>query len=347
MSPRTPEEVAEAVRSGAKLLPRGGGSKPALSQAPAGVEVLEMGGLAGIVEYRPEEFVIIALAGTPLSEVKELLRRHQQYLPFDPPLAAAGATLGGTVAAGLSGPMRHRFGGVRDFILGVRLVDGKGRLVRGGGKVVKNAAGFDLPKLMVGSLGQLGVLVELTFKVFPLPKATKSLQSRLPLSEALERVQALGRSPLELMALDLLPLPEGEILLAARIGGDPEAMDERLERLKGWLPGAQELDEAFWEEEVLSWETPHLLKVPTTPKEIPALEALLQPLQAPRRYLAGGQLLYLGWPGSLQDLGPLQGRALFLKGGPAPLPPLGPFGSKVKAALDPEGRFPPWSDGSR
>lgn len=157
MSPRTPEEVAEAVRSGAKLLPRGGGSKPALSQAPAGVEVLEMGGLAGIVEYRPEEFVIIALAGTPLSEVKELLRRHQQYLPFDPPLAAAGATLGGTVAAGLSGPMRHRFGGVRDFILGVRLVDGKGRLVRGGGKVVKNAAGFDLPKLMVGSLGQLGV----------------------------------------------------------------------------------------------------------------------------------------------------------------------------------------------
>ena len=104
-----------------------------------------------------------------------MLAEHGQYLPFDPPLAAAGATLGGTVAAGLSGPGRYRYGGVRDFVLGVRFVDGMGNLVRGGGKVVKNAAGFDFPKLMVGSLGRLGVLAELSFKVFPQPPAFATL----------------------------------------------------------------------------------------------------------------------------------------------------------------------------
>ncbi|NJN81466.1 MAG: FAD-binding protein, partial [Caldilineaceae bacterium] len=164
------DDVVEAVRSGLWLHPVGGGSKPALS-TPRDRAALEMRSLTGILEYDPGEYTITALAGTGLSEVQATLAANGQYLPFDPPLADRGATLGGTVAAGLSGPGRVRYGGVRDFLIGVRFVDGRGRLVRGGGKVVKNAAGFDLPKLFVGSLGTLGLLVETTFKVFPQPRA--------------------------------------------------------------------------------------------------------------------------------------------------------------------------------
>src|SRR5436190_11409249 len=114
--------------------------------------------LSGMMEYDPAEFTFTALAGTPLAVVQKELAGNGQYLPFDPPLAAQGATLGGTVAAGLSGPGRLRYGGVRDFIVGVQWVDGSGTVIRGGGKVVKNAAGFDFPKLFTGSLGRLGIL---------------------------------------------------------------------------------------------------------------------------------------------------------------------------------------------
>src|SRR5437660_7832676 len=135
-----------------------------------------MTGLSGIVEYEPSEFTFTALAGTRVTEIAEALRKRGQYLPFDPMWQEAGATLGGTVASGLSGPGRFRFGGLRDFILGVRFVDGTGRLLRMGGKVVKNAAGFDLPKFFVGSLGRFGVLAELTFKVFPRPPSRLTLR---------------------------------------------------------------------------------------------------------------------------------------------------------------------------
>src|SRR5688572_27540127 len=171
VSPDSIDAVCAAVCGHRCVLPSGGGTKPALSRAPDGVVRLDMRGLSGMVEYEPDEFTFTALAGTPLSVVQAELARHGQYLPFDPPLAAEGATLGGTVAAGLSGPGRLRYGGVRDFIVGVQWVDGGGALIRGGGKVVKNAAGFDFPKLFTGSMGRLGVLVEMTFKVFPSPAA--------------------------------------------------------------------------------------------------------------------------------------------------------------------------------
>src|SRR4029079_6930035 len=111
-----------------------------------------------------------------------------QYLPFDPKCVEAGATLGGTVASGLSGPGRFRFGGLRDFILGVRFVDGAGRLLRMGGKVVKNAAGFDLPKFFVGSLGRFGVLAEMTFKVFPRPQSARTFMLAAGSLDAAARV---------------------------------------------------------------------------------------------------------------------------------------------------------------
>lgn len=125
--------LADAVASSARVLPVAGGTKPALSTAPHGVVALDVGGLRGIVDYDPAELTLTARASTPLSEIAAVLARHGQYLPFDPPLAAAGATLGGTVAAGVGGPGAYRYGGVRDFVLGVRFVDGAGRLARAGG----------------------------------------------------------------------------------------------------------------------------------------------------------------------------------------------------------------------
>ncbi len=170
--PATAGEVQEAVRSHARVHVRGGGTK---STPPADGMLITLAGLPGITEYSPAECVVTMGAGTTLAELERTLAAEGQYLPFDPPLAASGATIGGTVASGLSGPRRYRYGGVRDFLIGVRVVDGGGRLIRSGGKVVKNAAGFLLHHGMVGSLGQFGVLTELTFKVFPQPEARRTI----------------------------------------------------------------------------------------------------------------------------------------------------------------------------
>jgi len=165
-----------------------------------------MGGLAGITEYQPSEYTFTALAGTPLGELAQVLAGHGQAIPFDPLLVKAGSTLGGATAAGLAGPGRFRFGGIRDFILGIRYVDGAGQLIRAGSRVVKNAAGFDLPKFMVGSLGRLGVLYELTFKVFPTTAERLSLRVRCTdHRQATGRLIEAARARWELAALDYLP----------------------------------------------------------------------------------------------------------------------------------------------
>ena len=133
LQPTTIDGVQQSVCAAARILPRGGGTKPVLSTPPEGVTALELSGLRGVTEYEPEEFTFTALAGTPLAEVNQILAEHGQYLPFDPPLVERGATLGGTVASGLSGPGRYQYGGVRDFLLGARYVDGEGNLIYGGG----------------------------------------------------------------------------------------------------------------------------------------------------------------------------------------------------------------------
>ena len=141
LQPRTLEEVQEAVRQFSQLRIRGGGTKPGLSRAPERVSLIDFRHLSGVIEYVPEEFTVTALAGTPVVEVERLLSSRQQYLPFDPILTRRGATLGGAVAAGTSGSGGYRSGGIRNFILAVCLVDGTGECVRGGARVVKNAAG--------------------------------------------------------------------------------------------------------------------------------------------------------------------------------------------------------------
>ena len=289
------EFIVEAVRSGEAVRARGGGSKPALSSQAN----LELVALSGILEYDPSEYTFTALAGTTVLEVQELLERHGQFLPFDPVLVEAGATLGGTVAAGLSGPGRQRYGGVRDFILAVQFVDGLGRVVRGGGKVVKNAAGFDLPKLHCGSLGRLGILTELTFKVFPAPKDWITLRFGFDRSnDALEAVIKLSGSSFDMYALELL-----DKTIIVRLGGLRNAFSERVQNLENFLGQHCEVFEAdaeIWREaREFLWQPTgsSLVRIPLTPAKIPGFETRLREMglqDAARRYSAGANLAWIG-----------------------------------------------------
>lgn len=304
--PASLTDLQSLIRVAPRWLARGGGTKPALSTPTEGETTMDLRGLAGVLEYNPGEFTFTALAGTPVADVQNLLAEHGQYLPFDPPLATKGATLGGTVASGLSGPGRYRYGGVRDFILGVQWVDGDGQLRRAGGKVVKNAAGFDLPKLFVGSCGQLGLLTELTFKVFPKPQAYATLRlefHRLP--EALEAVYKLYRSQMDLESLDIRP-DARSVTVYVRLGGLREALPARLDRLGQLLGGGEILeggnDILLWNGiREFEWASPEaaLVKVPLTPARIVALDAELEKLNDARRYSAGGQVAYIA---SVDDL---------------------------------------------
>jgi glycolate oxidase FAD binding subunit len=293
-----------------------------------------------------------------------MLAERGQYLPFDPPLASAGATLGGTIAAGLSGPGRYRYGGARDFLIGIRFVNGRGEIVRGGGNVVKNAAGFDFPKLMVGSLGRLGILTELTFKVFPAPAATASLRAHFAdLGAALDTVVRLSHSKFDLDALDLIP-GDGDVLLWVRLGGLATALPQRLERLAALIrePGTSRQmprridlfgkDEPVphWTEiETMGWRTAEslLVKIPVTPKRIRQLDPILAARGADRRYSSGGNTAWIGWPGAVDELdGLLRQHQLpgLLIDGPPGRPWLGQLNGRamlqrIAATLDPEGKF--------
>ncbi len=361
LQPTSLADVQDAVRQSERIRVRGGGSKPALSTAADGVTQLDLAALRGVREYEPQELVFTALAATPVAEIEAMLAAHGQYLPFDPLLVDRGATLGGVVAANTAGSGRFRYGGVRDFVIGVRFVDGRGDLIRGGGKVVKNAAGFDLPKLMVGSLGRLGVLVELSCKVFPRPAAYASLVVHFPaLPPALEALYRLNTSAFDLEALDLAPTAGGALALWLRIGGPADVLAERLDRLQNALaPGAMgfarlqgEEEAHFWRERrELSWVPSDfsLVKVPITPGRLPDLEARLATTDVVRLYSVGGNLAWLAWPphspraaiqALLNELG-LTG--MMLLGSPdepllTPLPGAA-FFHRVKQALDPDGRF--------
>ena len=322
LTPATPEALAEAVRAHPRVLAIGARTKPRLSRMPAEVTLISTRALRGMVEYEPDEFTFTARAGTPVREIERELAARGQYLPFDPLWLDAGATLGGTVAAGLSGPGRFRFGGVRDFILGIRFVDGMGRLLRMGGKVVKNCAGFDLPKFMVGGLGRYGALAELSFKVFPLPAARLTLQ-----------------------------LPTEGAEAAARVFTEAAGARWECEAL------APDRAEALWAE-VREFRWAHadgvLAKVALTPAAMPALDAAVRSLKGARLHFSvGGNLAFVSLPPAVALTAlPERLRALGLAGltlrGGAPLWPgrhtIPAIAGAVKQALDPDNRFPPTED---
>jgi glycolate oxidase FAD binding subunit len=316
--------------------------------------------LSGILEYQPKEFTFTALAGTPLAVIEEVLSREGQYLPFDPPLVQRGATLGGAIASGLNGSRRYHYGGLRDFILGVRFLDGSGNLIRSGGKVVKNAAGFDYSKLLVGSLGRLGVVVEATFKVFPMPEAARTLRLEYTsLQDALEALYVLSTSNLDLDALDLEPSAAGT-LLWARLAGLRSSLEARTDRTLNLLRSGPSFQNNMLEgdEEATYWERLRefpwasqgdcLVKVPVTPGRIIALDAAQAAFSLHRRYLAGGQAAWFATsnPEELRTVlngAGLHGLVVTGQVGNSPYlgePPGRSFYDRVKSALDPDHRFP-------
>jgi glycolate oxidase FAD binding subunit len=321
------ERIREAAARRAPLRLRGGGSKDFYGNTPRG-EVLDTRGYAGIVDYEPTELVITARCGTSLSDVETLLEKNGQCLPFEPPHFGAGATLGGCVAAGLSGPRRASAGALRDFVLGVKLVDGRGELLGFGGQVMKNVAGYDVSRLVAGSLGMLGLIAEVSLKVAPRPQAETTLRLEAPQARALELMNRWAGQPLPVSAtawhdgelyVRLSGSQAGVRAAAAKIGGAeaPAPWSAIREQTHGFFSGPEPL-----------WR----LSVPSTSAEV-----------------NGRQLIE--WNGGLRWLRAAQkpdAKATLFRGGDksggcfAPLEPvLARVHRELKAAFDPAGIFNP------
>ena len=194
------DAVRAAAADGRQLRLRGGGSKDFWG-APLTGEVLDTRGFSGIVSHEPSELFVTARCGTPLAELEAALAAHGQCLPFEPPHFGAGATVGGMVAVGLSGPARASVGSVRDYVLGVRMVNGRGEDLTFGGQVMKNVAGYDVSRLLAGSWGTLGLITEVSLKVLPVAPAEATLMmAGLDQATALNLLHRWGGQPLPLNA---------------------------------------------------------------------------------------------------------------------------------------------------
>ncbi|QOL50037.1 glycolate oxidase subunit GlcE [Massilia litorea] len=235
------EQFRDQIRAAAArqqaLRIRGGGTKDWYGGLLQG-EILDTRGHTGIVDYEPTELVITARCGTPLAEIEAVLAQQNQMLAFEPPHFGPGATFGGAIAAGLSGPRRANSGGVRDFVLGAQLMDGKGDLLNFGGQVMKNVAGYDVSRLLAGSLGTLGLITELSVKVLPRSFAEATLRFEANEIEAIRMLNVWGGQPLPVSASCW-----HRGVLALRLSGARAAVDAAVKSL-----GGQVVDDAagFW-----------------------------------------------------------------------------------------------------
>jgi glycolate oxidase FAD binding subunit len=220
--------VQQALEQKTPLEIRGGGSKSFLGRRERPQQILQTSAHTGVVIYEPTELAITVRSGTTLREVEELLQQQQQQLPFEPPAFSTHTTLGGIVAAGLSGPRRPYAGAVRDAVLGVKLINGKGEIVEYGGRVMKNVAGYDVSRLMTGAMGTLGVLLEISFKLQPQPQKSRTLSHELPLSKALAKMTEWTR---ETNPIDATVWHEGQLYF--RLSGSAEGVDAARKKLGG------------------------------------------------------------------------------------------------------------------
>lgn len=230
------DRVRAAVRNATPLRIRGGGTKDFYGGVPNG-EILDTRGYAGIVDYDPTELVLTARAGTALADIESAMRDSGQMLAFEPPHFDQGATLGGVIATGLSGPRRPYAGAVRDLVLGVRVIDGRGDDLTFGGRVMKNVAGFDVARLMTGALGTLGVVTEASLKCLPLPKAEDTRAFECAADAAIRMTNEWAGQPLPLSATCY----QGGIL-RVRLSGAAPAVAAAASR----LGGDSDADERFW-----------------------------------------------------------------------------------------------------
>ena len=279
------DRIRAAAAGKRALRLRGGGSKDFYGNAPRG-DLLDTRGHSGVVAYEPTELVVTARCGTLLSELEKILSGQGQILAFEPPGFGPAATLGGCVAAGLSGPRRASTGALRDFVLGAKILDGRGRPLGFGGQVMKNVAGYDLSRLLAGSLGTLGLILEVSLKVLPRPRAELTLKLELPQARALETVNRWAGQPLPISAS---AWTEGD--LALRLSGAESAIRAAAEKLGGEVLGAGEA-EGYWagireqSDPFFAGEAP--------------LWRLSLPSHAPQLELPGAQLIE--WSGALRWL---------------------------------------------
>ena len=339
------DAIAGARARREPLLLRGGGTKDFYGGVPRGVP-LELAPLNGISSYEPTELVITALAGTPLASIEAELALRGQYLAFEPPRYAPGGTLGGMVAAGLSGPSRARLGCVRDYVLGATILNGRGELMSFGGQVMKNVAGYDVSRLMAGALGVLGVLCEVSLKVVPVPPRVRTLVFRHDQAQALAMLAALNRQP--------LPVHAGawhDQTLYLRLAGSEPAVAAAGERLGGDVLEAP-VAEAWWT--ALRDQTHAFFTAPGTD-----LWRLSLPPTAPVVDLPGEQ--FIEWGGGLrwwrtpatatlvrERAAALGGHATRFRTQDAARDPFTPLADplrrlhrELKAAFDPDGLFNP------
>lgn len=227
------DQVRAAASDRQPLRIVGGDTKAFYGQPNTGT-VLSTTAWTGIVSYEPTELVVTVRAGTPLAALEAVLAERGQYLPFEPPRFAPGGTVGGMVAAGLAGPARATVGGVRDYVLGAQFINGRGELLSFGGQVMKNVAGYDLSRLMAGSMGTLAVLTEVSLKVLPLPPAEATLVFACPQAQALAHLHRWGGQPLPLNASCWVKddtAPGAPELLFVRLRGAVAAVDAAVARM--------------------------------------------------------------------------------------------------------------------
>ena len=233
------DDIREAAATATAVNIVGSGSKEFYGEAVSG-RPLDVNSLAGITSYEPTELVVTARAGTPLLDLEAALAEQGQCLPFEPPRYGTGGTVGGMVAAGLSGPARPSVGSMRDHVLGLTLLNGRGELLTFGGQVAKNVAGYDVSRLITGSLGILGVICEVSLKVLPTPRATATLCFDWEQAHALAKLRQWNSRPLPLTASAWL-----DDRLYVRLGGAEAAVHEARAELAG-ASLAPEAADAWW-----------------------------------------------------------------------------------------------------
>ena len=243
------EQILIAAKNKTPLSIQGGGTKSWYGN-PNNYAKLDTRSYSGILEYQPEELVITACAGTPLKEIEAALKEKNQVLAFEPPHFGENATFGGAIDAGLAGPGRITVGNFRDFVLGARILDGKGQDLSFGGKVMKNVAGYDVSRLLPGSLGTLSLLLEASVKVLPKPAATATLRCQLSQVKALKALNEWAGQPLPLSAscwVGSANVGNGE--LTFRLAGAAAAVNAAIPLMSSLVNAAElnkEVAEDFW-----------------------------------------------------------------------------------------------------
>ncbi len=338
------EQVRTAAHEQRPLRIRGGGTKDWYGQSLEG-EILDTRACSGIVDYEPTELVITARCGTPLAEIEAALLEKRQMLAFEPPHFGDGATLGGAIASGLSGPRRASSGAVRDFVLGAKLLDGKGDVLNFGGQVMKNVAGYDVARLLAGSLGTLGLLLEVSVKVLPIAVAETTLRFPMPWPDALRKLNEWAGQPLPLSASCW-----HEGVLALRLSGARAAVNDAMRLLGGevmpdcaaFWAGLREQRHAFFAGDMPVWR----LSLPPTAGALDLGAQLIE---------WGGAQRWLRLPADAQTAqriraaaGRVGGHATLFRGGDKRVgvfQPLAPAVARIhqrlKAGFDPSGIFNP------